>query len=68
MMDGPCDNEIKIRSERSLRCIISFVRIAVILHNALVNAPYDESWIDEDFLELDAAIPCEPRYFNNTNN
>ena len=44
---------IKIRSERSLRRIISFVRIAVILHNALVNAPYDESWIDEDFLELD---------------
>ena len=44
---------IKIRSERSLRHIILFVRIAVILHNALINDPYDETWIDKDFLELD---------------
>ena len=30
---------IKIRSERSLRHFILFVQIAVILHNALINAP-----------------------------
>ena len=45
--------QIKICSKQSLRRITSFVRIAVILHNALINDPCDETWIDEDFLELD---------------
>ena len=44
---------IKIQSQQSLHCIISFDWTAVILHNALINAPYDDSWIDKDFLELD---------------
>ena len=36
-----------------LKNIILFIQIAVILQNALINAPYDDSWIDEEFLELD---------------
>ena len=44
---------IKIWSQPSLRCIILFIRIAVILHNALINAPYVDSWINKEFLELD---------------
>ena len=24
----------------------------MILHNALINAPYDDSWINKEFLEL----------------
>lgn len=44
---------VKIRSQRSLQWIITLVRVAVILHNALIDAPYDESWIDERFFRLD---------------
>ena len=42
-----------LKSQQSLCCIISFVCIAVILHNALINEPYNDSWKNKNLLELD---------------
>jgi hypothetical protein len=35
-----------------LREILKFIMAAIILHNLLIETPYEEEWIDEAFLEL----------------
>ena len=44
---------IDIKSRESLRNILRYVGAAVILHNLLIETPYEENWIDEQFKPLD---------------
>jgi hypothetical protein len=44
---------ITIYEKKDVKEISKFIRAAVILHNLLIDAPYEEEWIDEDFSELD---------------
>jgi hypothetical protein len=44
---------ITIHAKKDLKQINKFIKAAVILHNLLIETPYEEEWIDEAFLELD---------------
>jgi hypothetical protein len=44
---------ITIHEKKDLKEILKFVTAAVILHNLLIDTPYEEDWIDENFLDLD---------------
>ena len=44
---------IDIKSQVSLWSILWYVGAAVILHNLLIETPYEENWIDEQFIRLE---------------